>query len=184
MYSRFLGRARKDSRGEREASAAEERNSADCIDGLCGRPAAQDTRGQAHLRTWALGCHAAKPLGGQAGHMGQCESVPLSGSQARSQFPFPGQGPKLSVLLKLRAAVDALIEAASQGGFSRLGLAAALPGASSRQVWQGRWGALTSAPRPAPPGKISAPRPAPPSAPGLAWASPSPVDPLTYFAQG
>ena len=121
VYSRFLGRARKDSRGEREASAAEERNSADCIDGLCGRPAAQDTRGQAHLRTWALGCHAAKPLGGQAGHMGQCESVPLSGSQARSQFPFPGQGPKLSVLLKLRAAVDALIEAASRGGFSRLG---------------------------------------------------------------
>ena len=45
-------------------------------------------------------------------------------------------------------------------------------------------GALTSAPRPAPPGKFSAPRPAPPSAPGLAWASPSPVDPLTYFAQG
>ena len=44
---------------------------------------------------------------------------------------------------------------------------------------QGRWGALTSAPRPAPPGKISAPRPAPPSAPGLAWAPPSPVDPLT-----
>ena len=50
-----------------------------------------------------------------------------------------------------------------------------------RQGWQGRWGALTSAPRQ---GKISAPRPAPPSAPGLAWASPSPVDPLTYFAQG
>ena len=44
---------------------------------------------------------------------------------------------------------------------------------------QGRWGALTSAQRPAPPGKISAPRPAPPSAPGLAWAPPSPVDPLT-----
>ena len=53
-----------------------------------------------------------------------------------------------------------------------------------RQGWQGRWGALTSAPRPAPPGKISAPRPAPPSAPGLARASPPPVDPLTYFAQG
>ena len=52
------------------------------------------------------------------------------------------------------------------------------------QGWQGRWGALTSAPRPAPPGKISAPRPAPPSAPGFARASPSPVDPLTYFDQG
>ena len=52
------------------------------------------------------------------------------------------------------------------------------------QGWQWRWGALTSAPRPAPPGKISAPRPAPPSAPGLARASPPPVDPLTYFAQG
>ena len=36
------------------------------------------------------------------------------------------------------------------------------------QGWQGRWGALTSAPRPSPPGEISAPRPAPPSAPGLA----------------
>ena len=45
------------------------------------------------------------------------------------------------------------------------------------QGWQGRWGALTSAPRPAPPSKISAPRPAPPSAPGLAWASPPPVTP-------
>ena len=43
---------------------------------------------------------------------------------------------------------------------------------------------LTSAPRPAPPGKISAPRPASPSAPGLACLSPPPVDPLTYFAQG
>ena len=53
------------------------------------------------------------------------------------------------------------------------------------QGWQGRWGALTSAPRPAPPGKISAPRPTlGASAPGLAWASPSPVDPLTYLAQG
>ena len=47
----------------------------------------------------------------------------------------------------------------------------------------GALGVLTSAPRPAPPGKISAPRPAPPSGPGLAWASPSPVDPLTCFAQ-
>ena len=33
------------------------------------------------------------------------------------------------------------------------------------QGWQGRWGALTSAPRPAPPSEIGAPRPAPPSAP-------------------
>ena len=33
------------------------------------------------------------------------------------------------------------------------------------QGWPGRSGAPTSAPRPAPPGKISAPRPAPPSAP-------------------
>ena len=38
--------------------------------------------------------------------------------------------------------------------------------------WQGRWG-----PRPAPPGKISALRLASPSAPGLAWASPFPLDP-------
>jgi hypothetical protein len=37
--------------------------------------------------------------------------------------------------------------------------------AHSRQGLQGRWGALTSAPRPAPPGEIGAPRPAPPSAP-------------------
>ena len=37
--------------------------------------------------------------------------------------------------------------------------------------WQGRWVALTRAPRPAPPDEIGAPRPAPPSAPGLAWAS-------------
>ena len=39
--------------------------------------------------------------------------------------------------------------------------------------------------RPAPraPGQ-GAQRPPPPSAPGLAWASPSPIDPLTYFAQG
>ena len=51
-------RARKDSldrakeRGEREASAAtEERNSADCTDGSCGRHAARDARGQAHVRT-------------------------------------------------------------------------------------------------------------------------------------
>jgi hypothetical protein len=34
-----------------------------------------------------------------------------------------------------------------------------------RQGWQGRWGALTSAPRPAPPSEIGAPRPAPPSPP-------------------
>ncbi len=33
------------------------------------------------------------------------------------------------------------------------------------QGWQGRSGALTSAPRPAPRGKVSAPRPAPRSAP-------------------
>ena len=54
------------------------------------------------------------------------------------------------------------------------------------QGWQGRWGALTSAPRPVPPGKISAPRPAPPSAPGLARAPRSPLflTRLTYFAQG
>ena len=49
-------RARKDSldrakeRGEREASAAtEERNGADCTDGSCGRHAARDARGQAHV---------------------------------------------------------------------------------------------------------------------------------------
>ena len=35
--------------------------------------------------------------------------------------------------------------------------------ANPAQGWQGRWGALTSAPRP--PGKISAQPPAPPSAP-------------------
>ncbi len=35
------------------------------------------------------------------------------------------------------------------------------------QGWQGRTGAQTCAPRPAPPGKICAPRPAPPCAPGL-----------------
>ena len=74
MYSRFFGRvaraaARKDSldrdrakkRGEREASAAaatEERNSPDCTNGSCGRHAARDARGQAHVRTLTLGCHA------------------------------------------------------------------------------------------------------------------------------
>ena len=47
------------------------------------------------------------------------------------------------------------------------------------QGWQGRWGALTSAPRPAPRDEISTPRLAPPSAPSLAalaWSSRSPVD--------
>ena len=47
----------------------------------------------------------------------------------------------------------------------------------------GALGALTSAPRQAPQGKISTPCPAPLSAPCLAWASRSPVDPLTYFVQ-
>ena len=36
-----------------------------------------------------------------------------------------------------------------------------------RPGWQGRTGAQTCAPRPAPPGEICAPRPAPPCAPGL-----------------
>ena len=56
------------------------------------------------------------------------------------------------------------------------------PGAGPKRP--GLAGALTSAPRPAPPGEISAPRPAPPGAPGLARASRSPVDPPDLFCPG
>ena len=48
---------------------------------------------------------------------------------------------------------------------SRLQLLLTLMMQRGVQSWQGRWGALTSALRPAPPSEIGAPRPAPPSAP-------------------
>ena len=52
------------------------------------------------------------------------------------------------------------------------------------QGWQGRSGALTSAPRPAPPGEISAPRPAPPSAPAQVTTPGSPRGRAAALAPG
>ena len=93
-----------------------------------------------------------------------CQAAPMCG---RPPHPCSGPAhpsrttrrPKYSVA----ASVPMMITRSGRPFVGRAGRGCQQVAAT--QGWQGRWGALTSAPRPAPPGKISAPRPTPPSAP-------------------